>query len=76
MEPRQPQQLKYEWKTPEMVKQSGKTRREVEKFLKKRSNMFTSQSFVLVVVNSFNQRFQLRDNSKFWVHKYYTVATK
>lgn len=36
MEPRQPQQLKYEWKTPEMVKQSGKTRREVEpKILKK-----------------------------------------
>lgn len=30
MEPRQPQQLKHEWKTPEMVKQSGKTRREVE----------------------------------------------
>lgn len=36
--------------------------------------MFTSQSFVLDVGNFFDQRFQLRENSKFYVYKYYTVA--
>lgn len=31
MEPGQTQQLKYEWKTPEMAKQNVKTRSEVNK---------------------------------------------